>query len=79
MSNYHVLSSIIIGHIGEWSKEAIELIEDITLCAKWEPVMIKVTDHNINPKQVAIVNTSGDHVSIILNNVYYCDYIATGH
>lgn len=65
-------------YVGGWSKEAIELIEDVTLCAKWEPVMVKLIDHTSCPPHVTIVNTNGDNVSVLSNNT--CNVtIATGH
>lgn len=45
---------------GGWDKEAIELIGDVTMCARWEPVMVKVTDHTSHPPRVTIVNTSSN-------------------
>ena len=51
-----------------WDEEAIELIEDVTMCSKWEPVMVKVIDHSSHPPLVTIVNTSSDMVSVALAN-----------
>ena len=34
------------------------------MCAKWEPVMVKVLDYSSNPPLVTIVNTSGDEVGV---------------
>ena len=49
-----------------WSREAIELIQDVTMCAQWEPVMIKVIDYKSNPPLVTIVNTNNNQVSVHL-------------
>ena len=49
---------------GGWSNEAIRLIEDVTMCAKWDPVMVKVLDYSSKPPLVTIVNTSGDQVGV---------------
>jgi len=65
-------------YLGGWRKEGIEFIEDVTLCAKWEPVMVKVTDHTSHPPQVTIVNTNGNTVSVMSNNTSNVT-IATGH
>ena len=51
-----------------WDEEAIELIEDVTMCSQWEPVMVKVIDHSSHPPLVTIVNTSSDMVSVALAN-----------
>ena len=51
--------------VGGWNKEAIELIEEATMCAKWEPVMIKVIDNKTNPPLVTIVNTNNNQVSVL--------------
>ena len=51
---------------GGWSREAIELIEDVTMCAKWEPVMTKIINDKSDPPLVAIVNTSNNVVSVLL-------------
>ena len=59
---------------GGWDKEAIELICDVTMCARWEPVMVKVTDRTSHPPQVTIVNTSSNKVSIVLVNYVDCCY-----
>ena len=53
-----------------WSKEAIELIEDVTMCAKWEPVMVKVIDYKSNPPLVTIVNTNNNQVSLPVIDVF---------
>jgi len=49
---------------GGWSSKAIQLIEEVAMCAKWEPVMVKVLDYSSNPPLVTIVNTSGDEVGV---------------
>jgi len=49
---------------GGWSNEALQLIEEVVMCAKWDPVMVKVLDYSSNPPPVTIVNTSGDQVGV---------------
>lgn len=55
-------------YTGRWDEEAIGLIEDVTMCGKWDPVMVKVIDQSSHPPLVTIVNTSSDTVSVVLAN-----------
>ena len=71
------VAALRIVDIGGWSREAIELIEDVTMCAKWEPVMTKIIKKS-DPPLVAIVNTSNNQVSVLL--MYYTTVtMGTGH
>lgn len=48
-------------YIGDgWGEDGLTLLEDLTYCASWKPVMVKVVDATAH--SVAIVDTNTEEV-----------------
>ena len=47
---------------GEWSEEAVQELEQLTLCGTWKVVMVKVCDYEGETPAIKIVDTTTDKV-----------------